>query len=194
MALKKRKITKLTVAFGIGCLLTITPGSALSTSGAVLFQKVEQLLQQGYDAVNARRVEEAESIFRQVIKIDPNNAEAYYNLGIALGQQRKLEEAVANFQQVIKLNPNNAEAYTNLGILLVLQWKLKEGIAKIQQAIEIDPNNAEAYNHLGLALQQQGKLEEAISNYQQAIDIDSDNIRAQHGIIEAKRLLELSEK
>ena len=144
MALKKRKITKLTVAFGIGCLLTITPGSALSTSGAVLFQKVEQLLQQGYDAVNARRVEEAESIFRQVIKIDPNNAEAYYNLGIALGQQRKLEEAVANFQQAIKLNPNNAGAYYNLGIALGQQRKLEEAVANFQQAIKLNPNNAEA--------------------------------------------------
>ena len=88
MAARKRTITKLTLAFVVACLLTIT-------SVPVFSQNLEQILQQAIEAGNAGRLEKAESLFRQVLKIDPNNAIAYYNLGVALRHQGKLEEAIA---------------------------------------------------------------------------------------------------
>ena len=165
MAARKRTITKLTVAFTVACLLTITAQPVLS-------QNVEQLFQQGKTAQDRGYFSEAESIFRQVIKIDPNDASAHYNLGKALRQQGKLEEAVASYQQAIQLDPNYAIAYNNLGITLAEQGKLEEAIASFQQAIQLDLNYAIAHYNLGKALRQQGKLEEAVASYQQAIQLD----------------------
>ena len=169
MAARKRTITKLILAFAVACLLT-------NAFHPVLSQNAKELLQQGIDAGIAGRLEEAESIFRQVIKIDPSNANAYNNLGTTLEKQGKLEEAIANYLQAIQLNPNYASAYNNRGYALhQQQGKLEEAITNYQQAIQLNPNYADAYNNLGVALSDKGKLEEAIASYQQAIQLNPDD-------------------
>ena len=63
-------------------------------SQAVLSQDIDQLFQQGNAAQSRGDFSEAENIFRQVIKIDSNNAVAYYNLGNALKDQGDLEARI----------------------------------------------------------------------------------------------------
>ena len=108
MAARKRTITKLTLAFATACLLTIP-------SAPVLSQNANQLFQQGNAAHNRGDFAEAESIFRQVLKIRPDSSNTYNNLGSALYSQGKLDEAIANYQKAIKLNPNNSAPYDGLG-------------------------------------------------------------------------------
>ncbi|ACK71346.1 Tetratricopeptide TPR_2 repeat protein [Gloeothece citriformis PCC 7424] len=138
----------------------------------ILAQNIDQLFEQGNAAQNEGNFTEAERIFRQVIKINPNNADAYRYLGIALRNQGKLEEAIAAYNTAIEINPNYAEVYNNLGVALYYQGKLEEAIAAYNTAIEINPNYAEVYSNLGFALSNQGKLEEAIAAYNKAIEIN----------------------
>ncbi len=195
MASKKQTITKLTLACVVACLLTITPQTVLS-------QDVDQLFQQGNAAYKQGDFSEVESIFRQVIKIDPNNAVAYNNLGIALRQQGKLEEAIASYQKAIELDPNYADVYINLGLALSDQGKLDSAIANYQKALSlsnveyvnyfVSSSHAIAYNNLGYALQQQGKLESAIQEYQRSLEIDPEYIAAKNNLREAERLLAIN--
>ncbi len=165
MASRKRTITKLTLAFAVAFLLNLSPQPLLS-------QSIDRLFRQGNAAQARGNFSEAERVFRQIIKINPNDAKAHNNLGIALRQQGKLDEAIASYQQAIKIDPNHADVHYNLGNALYNQGKLEEAIASYQQAIKIDPNYADAHYNLGIALRQQGKLDEAIASYQQAIKID----------------------
>ena len=97
----------------------------------------------------------------------PADAEAHYNLGVALKAQGKLEEAIAEFRAAIRLKPDYAEAHSNLGIALRAQGKLEEAIAEYRAAIRLKPDNAEAHDNLGIALEDQGKLEEAVAEIPQ---------------------------
>ncbi|MGK7894695.1 MAG: tetratricopeptide repeat protein [Xenococcus sp. (in: cyanobacteria)] len=194
MAARKGTISKFTLAFATACLLTIT-------SAPVLSQNIEQLFQQGYDAGISGRFEEAESIFRQVIRIDPNNSTAYHNLGLALIQQSQLYLAIANYQKAIQLNPNLAEAYNGLGNAFIQLWHLNLASANYQKAIQLNPNLAEAYNGLGNALMQQWKLalqeaqldrqqwqlDLAITNYQKAIQLNPNLTEALSNLSIAQR-------
>ena len=63
-----------------------------------------------------RKFDESILSFNHALKINPNYAEAYSNLGIALNELGKFEEAILNHRKAIKINPNYAEAYSNLGI------------------------------------------------------------------------------
>ena len=99
MASRKWTITKLTLAFTVACLLTITTQPVLS-------QNVEQLFQQGNAAYDRSNFLEVESIFSQVVQIDPNNADAYIYLGNAQYEQGKLEEVIAYYKQAIQFDPN----------------------------------------------------------------------------------------
>jgi len=146
--------------------------SLLSYTPVGLGQSVDELFKQGKAAYDAGNYSQAETIFRQVIRINPQDANAYYNLGVVLYHQGKLEEAITNFRQAIQLDPKYANAYNNLGAALSDQGKLDEAIANYRQAIQLDPKYALAYTNLGNALSDQGKLDEAIASYRQAIQLN----------------------
>ena len=52
------------------------------------------------------------------IKINPNYAEAYNNLGNVLKEIKKLNHSLNSYNEAIKINPNYAEAYSNRSIVL----------------------------------------------------------------------------
>ena len=145
-------------------------------------QTIEELFQQGNAAQSAGNYTQAESIWRRVIQLYPNNSVAYNNLGLALGNQGKLEEAITAYRQAIQLDRNFAHVYIGLGDALRDQGKLDEAIAAYRQAIQLDRNFAPAYNNLGTALYQQGKLDEEIAAYRQAIQIDPKNAIAYYNM------------
>jgi len=48
----------------------------------------------------------AMTMYRQALAIDPNSAQAHYNLGLAFAEQKIFDEAVREWQLVIKADPN----------------------------------------------------------------------------------------
>ena len=52
--------------------------------------------------------------YRTAIKINPNYANTYNNLGAALAQQGSLKEAINYFQEALRLKPNFISAHNNL--------------------------------------------------------------------------------
>ncbi|MCF3606714.1 tetratricopeptide repeat protein [Planktothrix agardhii 1033] len=156
--------------------------SVLSYTPVGLGQSVEELFRQGKAAQAAGNYSQAETIFRQVIRINPQDAIAYKDLGNALYYQGKLEEAITYYQKAIQLDPKYAIAYYGMGIALYDQGKLDEAITNYQKAIQLDPKSANAYDNLGVALYDQGKLDEAITNYQKAIQLDPKSANAYYNL------------
>ena len=54
--------------------------------------------------------------YTQAITINPQDAEAYYNRGLAKSESGDKAGAIADFTQAITINPQLAEAYSNRGI------------------------------------------------------------------------------
>ncbi|MBD2605095.1 tetratricopeptide repeat protein [Scytonema hofmannii FACHB-248] len=146
--------------------------SLAATPLVAVAQSLEQLFQQGNAAQEAGNYPHAENIWLRIIQQYPNNANAYYNLGLALYYQNKLDQAIAAYRKAIQLNPNNAAAYNNLGIALGEQKKLDEAIVAYRKAIQLNPNNANAYNNLGTALGEQKKLDQAIAAFRKALQLN----------------------
>lgn len=108
----------------------------------------------------------------------PNNANAYYNMGIALQNQSKLEEAIEAYKKALASKPDYVDAYFTMGFALQKQHKLEEAIEAYNKAIAIKPYYAEAYYNMGTALKGQHKLEEAIKAYNKALAIKPDYVEA----------------
>ncbi|MFN7202215.1 MAG: tetratricopeptide repeat protein [Aphanizomenon sp.] len=154
----------------ITLLLTL---SLTSTTQVVFAQNtVEQLFKQGETAEAVRNNSQAETIWREILRVEPNNGKAYNNLGNALRRQGKLAEALAAHQKALQINHNDAEAYVGIGNVLNAQGKPEEALASHKKAIQLNPKLAIAYNGLGNALYNQEKLEEAVAAYQKAIEFD----------------------
>ena len=59
------------------------------------------------------KLKEAEKAYKKAIRIEPNNAEAYNNLGNALGEQGKLQDAINVYKKALNIKQNYATAHRN---------------------------------------------------------------------------------
>jgi predicted TPR repeat methyltransferase len=132
---------------------------------AISLQKNEQLA-------------EAVEVFRRVLNIDPDHADALHYAGVLAHQQGRNEEAVALIKKSLALGPDRADYHSNLGIIFQSIGKLDEAINAYQRAIAIDPRHANAHNNLGVLLRATGKPSEAEAAYRTAIQLKPDHIDA----------------
>jgi tetratricopeptide (TPR) repeat protein len=117
-------------------------------------------------------LDEAIACYHKAIALDPKDAGAHFNLGIALDHKGQLDEAIVCFRKAIALDPKLALAHSTLGLALTGKGQLDEAIACFRKAIALDPKNAKAHSSLGLALYAKGQLDEAIASHQKAIELD----------------------
>ena len=109
-------------------------------------------------------------------------ADAWNNLGVALGRQDKLDEAATCYRQSLKLQPDNVNALNNLGVVLVKQSKSDEAVACHRRALELKPSIAETHYNLGVALAEQTLHDEAAASYRRAIELKPDYAEAYHNL------------
>ncbi|MGA2192615.1 MAG: tetratricopeptide repeat protein, partial [Nitrospirota bacterium] len=80
----------------------------------------------------------------QAIELEPNNAQAWYNLGLAQHAGNELEPALTSFQQSVKINLWDADSYYFEGVCYQEMKELDKAIAIFQKALEIDSLHASA--------------------------------------------------
>ena len=59
---------------------------------------------------------EALEVYLESIRINPNDAKAHYNLGLAYSKRGENIEAIKEFKQAIKIEPNYTDAHYSLGL------------------------------------------------------------------------------
>jgi len=74
-----------------------------------IYNDPELYYEQGRLYYNQGKTEEANEKFLEVIKINPNHANALYSLGLSLEAQGLLPQALEYFNKVLELNPGNIE-------------------------------------------------------------------------------------
>jgi len=125
-----------------------------------------------------QRHDSAIDSYKQALKIKPDYAEVYYNLGIALKEKGEPEAAIDSYKQALKIKPDLTQAYNNMGIALKDKGELEAAIDSYKQALKIKPDYADAYINMGVALKDKGDLEAAIDSYKQALKIKPDYAEA----------------
>jgi protein O-GlcNAc transferase len=111
---------------------------------------------------------DAAECFHKVIRLQPGNAEAHFNLGIAERSLGFPDKAEAAFRQAIKLNPNYPEPLESLAHGLINRGEVEEAAEVLRAAVRLRPDNAEWISNLGSLLQAKGLLTEAEECYRRA--------------------------
>ena len=119
-----------------------------------------------------------EATFKKAIEFNPQNGQAYTELGRLYARQGKHNEAEQVFKKALELNPRNELAYTELGWLYLRQGKDTEGEQAFKKALELNPRNDEAYVELGWLYIKQGKHTEAGQVCKKAIELNPQNDQA----------------
>ena len=109
--------------------------------------------------------------YKQALKIKPDYAEAYYNMGVALNDKGNPKAAIESYKQALKIKPDYAEAYNNIGNVLKDQGDLEAAIDSYKQAININPDYAEAYYNLSLLHLLRGNLDEGFKYHEWRLKI-----------------------
>jgi tetratricopeptide (TPR) repeat protein len=117
---------------------------------------------------------EAAGCFWKALSVNPEYAEAHYNLGLVIGAQKMFADAASCFRHALSVNPEYAEAHYNLGLVLAEQKMFAEAAGSFQQALSCKPEYSEAYCGLGYALYMQKMFNEAIDSLQMGLSIKPD--------------------
>ena len=145
--------------------ISLRPGSCFhSLRSLVVFACLvsalgaEASLESAIELFHAKKYPEAETAFRSLSEVDPQNASVYFHLGVLADKRGENTEAIQHLERAVQLAPDNSEYHTELGgaygdaaksagLLASLTWARKCA-ASLVRAVELDPENLTARNGL----------------------------------------------
>jgi superfamily II DNA or RNA helicase len=106
------------------------------------------------------------------ITLDPNNALAYNNRGVAKSDLGNHYGAIFDYTEAIRLNPNDPDNtsiyYYNRGRAKADLEDKNSALIDYTEAIRHNPNNGEIYYHRGIITSDLGDKSEALANFYKA--------------------------
>jgi DNA-binding transcriptional MerR regulator len=117
-------------------------------------------------------MEEAESLYRRALELDPWLAIAYTNLGNICFRRSDEEQAESLYRRALELDQVQPEAQYNLGYVMLERGAAAEAIVFFQGAISSDPRFADAYFNLAMAYEQVGDPAKARPCWRRYLEIE----------------------
>lgn len=140
-----------------------------------------EYLERGNRNYYAGHFEEAIADYTDSIRLDPQNANTYYNRGVIYQEEKQdYDRAIADYGEAIRLNPRNTRAYTGRGLSYKNKGSYDLAIADYSEAIRINPKYTNAYVWRGTVYQELHNYDLAIADYTDAILLDPRNATAYH--------------
>ena len=116
---------------------------------------------------------EFKTLLEEATKMDPNNPELQYNLGVISAESGHPDEARTYYQKAIELDANYINAYINLSALILSN---EESIIKEMNGLGTSKKDDARYEEL--RVKRQDLYKSAIPYLTKALEIDSKNLSA----------------
>jgi tetratricopeptide (TPR) repeat protein len=94
--------------------------------------------------------------YRISLKLDPDNAMAHTNLGLAYAEKGWIDLAIGEYRTALRLQPDSAQAYNNLGLAYKKLGWLGEAIKYYQIALKLRPDQPGVYYNLANVYEMMG--------------------------------------
>ena len=118
--------------------------------------------------------------WREAIRLNPNDAAAHNNLGIALRDRGLLAAAAVAFAEVVRLRPSFFEGHNNLGLVLTDLGRREESLTHLLAALRLKADSAGIHNNLGITYYDLGRPVEALAHFQKAVNLEPLNAEARN--------------
>jgi tetratricopeptide (TPR) repeat protein len=130
---------------------------------------VDETLTEARRLHQAGSLGEAELLYGEIVRAQPEHGEALYLLGVICGQQRRFEEALGHFRKALSQRPNDANVVYHLGLTCQNCGLHEEAAEHFRRTLQLRPDLAGAHFSLGNTHLHFGRLDEASGCYRQAI-------------------------
>jgi tetratricopeptide (TPR) repeat protein len=84
------------------------------------------------------------SVFKDMIKLEPNHAQSHYNLGVAYYYLKENALALREFKAALRFDPTESDAYFLAGKIYQQEGETAKASNYYQKTIMIDPGNQQA--------------------------------------------------
>jgi len=142
----------------------------------------------GIVEVNSGRRAEARAHFLRALELNPEYAEAHFNLGLLLYKEPGgMPAAEDHFARAVQLSPRYAEARYYLANSLGDLGRTEEAITQYEEAIRWRANFPDAQLNLGSTLAGAGRVAEALPHFEEAVRLNPGSAQAQLNLAFALR-------
>jgi tetratricopeptide (TPR) repeat protein len=117
------------------------------------------------------RFKEAQQLYREILRENPNNVDAVRLLGTIAASQSRMGEAERRFRRAIELAPDYVRVIIDLGRILKDQSRYQEAIDCFRQAITLEPGNVQSHFQLASTLAPAALTYEAVEVYQRVLEL-----------------------
>jgi len=108
--------------------------------------------------------------YDEPIRLDPNNARAYYNRGCIRSSKKDYDRALQDFNEAIRLDPTEASFYYHRANVWYAKGHYDKAIEDFSESIRLKPEIAtEAYHRRGEAWFEKRDYDKAIQDYTEAL-------------------------
>jgi tetratricopeptide (TPR) repeat protein len=162
-----------------------------------------EALAKGKELLDENDTQNAIFALQRAVEIDPDLAEAHFQLGIAYGlvdlqtkqegdilpgeaenriktrADKEFEKAATAYKKYLDANSKDDAAWFNLGRTYVKLLKDDQAEDAFREAVKLKPDDADYQTELGAILIRLAKYHESVPVLKKALEIDPNNARAQ---------------
>ncbi len=145
----------------------------------------DQLCSHGYSLAIDGKIEDAITVWREVISLDQSHAVAHYNLGATLYDLGKSEEALAEFYRAVSVEPSFADAHERIGYTFHMRAResgetsdYRSALAAYRRAVQSGTKEATLFFTIGDIARYLRDNRLAVDSLRTAVSLDPDFERA----------------
>ncbi len=136
-----------------------------------LRDKAQEMLEEGEEQA-------ALEVFEEIVRENPEDAEAWFNRGEMYTSLDRRDEAIASYERVLALEPDHRPALAELANLLFEQGEYGLAASSLQDLLKSAPEQTNHWLFRATSLLETGKSTEATLIYNAVLEVDPDNLPA----------------
>lgn len=148
-------------------------------------QKTHDELQRAVKLHKQGKLDEAEALYRGILRRKPKHFDAQHLLGLLLLQAGNAEGAAMEIYKALKIDSTSWVAHNNRGNALRSLKRYDEAVLSYNSALKHKPDCLEAFINKGHALRDDGQMDAALQSYDAALSHTADQLEALVGKAQA---------
>jgi tetratricopeptide (TPR) repeat protein len=139
-------------------------------------ESIETLAGHAEQLENVGKWDDAESIYREILKMDPRSIGALNRLGVIAVRRGQFDTGIRYYKQAFDLDPSEFGTNLNLGIAYIKRQDFGNAVPPLERAVQAEPGSFQAHELLAGALIGKNDFSLAVPHLEKARELNPTDI------------------